>query len=152
MLSCKKTCCQSIIKKESDIEKAYNELNNARGSSSRIIIEEFIEFDYEITIITIKQQSNIYYCEPIIHRQKNGDFYLSYQYNKIVSDKIREKCNNICNIIVNELCTFNDNGIFGIEFFVRGDDVIFNEIAPRCHDTGYITLKTQNISQFDLLI
>lgn len=145
---------QSIIYNEIEIGKAYKELGNARGDSSRVIIEEFIDFDYEITLLTTKQGDNIYFCPPIVHRQKHGDFYLSYQVHNIVSKDVELQSQKIATNIINAMCpSIYDNGLFGVELFVlKNGKVIFNEIAPRAHDTGYITLKTQNISQFDLLI
>jgi len=145
---------QSIVYNEIEIGKAYKELGNARGDSSKVIIEEFIDFDYEITLITTKQGDNIHFCPPIIHRQKHGDFYLSYQVDNIVSKDVELQAQQIATNVINAMCpNINNNGLFGVELFVlENGKVIFNEIAPRTHDTGYITLKTQNISQFDLLI
>jgi len=145
---------QSIIYNEIEIGKAYKELGNARGDSSRVIIEEFIDFSYEITLLTIKQCDNIHFCSPIIHRQKHGDFYLSYQVDNIVSKDVELQAQQISEKVIRNMCpSINDNGLFGVELFVLNNGkVIFNEVAPRAHDTGYLTLKTQNISQFDLLI
>jgi phosphoribosylglycinamide formyltransferase 2 len=145
---------QSIIYNEIEIGKAYKELGNARGDSSRVIIEEFIDFDYEITLLTTKHGDNIHFSPPIIHRQKHGDFYLSYQVDNIVSKDVELQAQKIAEIVIRNMCPeINDSGLFGVELFVlKNGKVIFNEIAPRTHDTGYLTLKTQNISQFDLLI
>ena len=140
---------QSIINNESQIENAFKNLNQARGNCNKIIIEEFIDFDFEVTMLTVKQNANIYFCPPIIHKQKKGDFYLSYQHNNILKSETLIKSQNICKKIVNEL---GGNGIFGVELFIKGDEVIFNEVAPRVHDTGILTLKTQNYSEFDLLL
>lgn len=145
---------QSIIYNEIQIGKAYKELGNARGDSSRVIIEEFIDFDYEITLLTTKQGDNIHFCPSIIHRQKHGDFYLSYQVDNTVSKDVELQAQQIAELVIRNMCPeINDSGLFGVELFVlKNGKVIFNEIAPRAHDTGYLTLKTQNISQFDLLI
>ena len=146
---------QSIIYNEIEIAKAYKELGNARGDSSRVIIEEFIDFDYEITLLTTKQGDNIHFSPAIIHRQKHGDFYLSYQVDNIVSKDVELQAQNIATNVINAMCPSNDdNGLFGVELFVlKNGKVLFNECtAGRPHDTGFVTLKTQNISQFDLLI
>jgi phosphoribosylglycinamide formyltransferase 2 len=146
---------QSIIYNEIEIGKTYKELGNARGDSSRVIIEEFIDFDYEITLLTTKQGDNIHFCPPIIHRQKHGDFYFSYQVDNTVSKDIELQAQQIAELVIRNMCPSNDdNGIFGVELFVlKNGKVLFNEcIAGRPHDTGFITLKTQNMSQFDLLI
>lgn len=147
---------QSIVHNKIEIARAYKELSQSRGTSSRIIIEEFINFVFEVTILVTKQKDKLLFSPPIIHKQKKGDFYLSYQQKNLISQELQKKCENICNTIIMNLCNFDDNGVFGVEFFIKiinGElEPIFNEMSPRPHDTGIITLKSQNYSQFDLLL
>lgn len=147
---------QSVIHNKIEIAKAYKELSQSKGISSRVIIEEFINFEFEVTILVTKQQDRLLFSPPIIHKQKNGDFYFSFQQKNLISNDLQLKCHHICNSIIMNLCNLNDNGVFSVEFFIKiinGKlEPILNEISPRPHDTGMITLKSQNYSQFDLLL
>jgi phosphoribosylglycinamide formyltransferase 2 len=139
---------QTIIKDESEIEAAWNYAeSNSRGKSEGVIVEKFLEFDYEITLLTVKHRNGISICPPIGHTQKNGDFNESWQ-PCVMDAKVLNKCSSIAKCVVEELGGY---GIFGVEFFIMADgEVVFNEISPRPHDTGMITLISQNISEFDL--
>jgi phosphoribosylglycinamide formyltransferase 2 len=136
------------------IAKNYQELKNswkiakkeARGDSSELIVEEFINFDYEITLLTVRNSSQTQFCEPIGHIQKNGDYIFSWQPMKM-SDIAKKKAKNIAKKVTNGL---GGRGIFGVELFIKGDDVYFSEVSPRPHDTGMVTMITQSQSEFAL--
>ncbi|ENN96796.1 phosphoribosylglycinamide formyltransferase 2 [Methanocaldococcus villosus KIN24-T80] len=136
---------QSIIKDEKDIEKAYNKAKEARGSSEKLIVEEFIDFDYEITLLTAKSE-DIKFCEPIGHIQKDGDYIMSWQPHNM-PDELKNEAKNIAEKIVSAL---GGRGIFGVEMFVKNDEVIFSEVSPRPHDTGMVTMITQEMSEFEI--
>jgi phosphoribosylglycinamide formyltransferase 2 len=139
---------QSIVKKEEDIEKAwYYAQENARGKGGEVIIEEFINFDYEITLLTVrtKNQGTIF-CPPIGHVQVEGDYWESWQPHPM-SEEALKKAQNIAKKITDALGGY---GIFGCELFVKGDMVWFNEISPRPHDTGMVTMISQNMSEFEI--
>jgi phosphoribosylglycinamide formyltransferase 2 len=138
---------QSILREECDIKVALDYAHkNLRGNCSSVIIEEFLKFDYEITLLTVNCKGGIRFCNPIMHKQENGDFVFSKQpYN--MSDDLLNKCKSIATKMVKGMGGF---GIFGMEFFISRNEVYFNECSPRPHDTGYLTLKTQNMSEFEL--
>jgi phosphoribosylglycinamide formyltransferase 2 len=119
-----------------------------RGDRNRVIVEEFIKFDYEITLLTIKQQNDwpTLFCKPIGHVQERGDYQYSWQPQNMDKD-VLEKAQQMGKIITNDL---GGAGLFGVEFFVKEDEIIFSELSPRPHDTGMVTLYTQNLSEFDL--
>jgi len=139
---------QSIVKKEKEIEKAwYYAQENARGKGGEVIIEEFINFDYEITLLTIRTKNQgTLYCEPIGHIQVDGDYWESWQPHPM-SEKALQKAKDIAKKITDALGGY---GIFGCELFVKGDEVWFNEISPRPHDTGMTTIITQEMSEFEI--
>ncbi len=139
---------QSIVYKEEDIEHAwYIAKEKARGDAKEIIVEEFINFDYEITMLTIRTKNQgILFCPPIGHIQVDGDYYESWQPHPMSGELIL-KAQNIAKTVVEALGGY---GIFGCELFVRGNDVIFNEISPRPHDTGMVTMISQNMSEFEI--
>ncbi len=139
---------QSTIKSENDIETSWNfALEDSRGASSRVIIEEFIKFDSEITLLTIREKNgNIQFCDPIGHIQVDGDYRESWQ-PQIYNENIIKKCHKIGKTIVENL---GGTGIFGCELFIRGEEVFFSEISPRPHDTGMVTMISQNMPQFEL--
>ncbi len=139
---------QSTIKSESDIEASWNfALEDSRGASSRVIIEEFIKFDSEITLLTIREKNgNIQFCDPIGHIQVGGDYRESWQ-PQMYNEKIMKKCHEIGKTIVGNL---GGTGLFGCELFIRGEEVFFSEISPRPHDTGMVTMISQNMPQFEL--
>ncbi|NPA16374.1 MAG: formate-dependent phosphoribosylglycinamide formyltransferase [Aquificae bacterium] len=139
---------QSIVKKEDEIEKAWHYAQeNARGKGGEVIIEEFIEFDFEITLLTVRTQNQgTLFCEPIGHVQVDGDYWESWQ-PQPMSPVALEKAKEIAKKITDALGGY---GIFGCELFVKGDEVWFNEISPRPHDTGMVTMVSQYMSEFEL--
>jgi len=137
---------QSIAKGAQDIEKSWEIAKEARGDASELIVEGFVPFDYEITLLTIRNETGTIFCDPIGHVQKDGDFILSWQ-PMPMSDTTLQKAKDIAKIVTDGL---GGRGIFGVEFFVKDDEVYFSELSPRPHDTGMITLITQSQSQFAL--
>ncbi len=138
---------QSTVKTEADIERAWNYAKEgARGSGGRVIIEGFVDFDYEITLLTIKHKDGVSFCAPIGHRQENGDYQESWQ-PQPMSTTALEEAQRIAKEVVNAL---GGRGIFGVEFFIKGDTVYFSELSPRPHDTGMVTMISQNLSEFAL--
>ena len=137
---------QSIAKSKSDLEKSYEIAKEARGDASELIVEEFIDFDYEITLLTARHEKETIFCEPIGHIQKDGDYILSWQPMQM-SQSALKKAQEIAKNVTDGL---GGRGIFGVEFFVKGDEVYFSELSPRPHDTGMVTLITQSQSEFAL--
>ncbi len=137
---------QSIAKTAEDIEKSWEIAKEARGDASELIVEEFVTFDYEITLLTVRNETGTIFCDPIGHLQKDGDFILSWQ-PMPMSDKALQKAKEIAKAVTDGL---GGRGIFGVEFFVKGEEVYFSELSPRPHDTGMVTLMTQSQSQFAL--
>ena len=137
---------QSIAKSETDLEKSWEIAKEARGDSSELIVEEFINFDYEITLLTIRNGKETTFCEPIGHIQKDGDYIFSWQPMEM-SDIAKERAKEIAKRITDGL---GGRGIFGVELFVKGDEVYFSEVSPRPHDTGMVTMITQSQSEFAL--
>ncbi len=139
---------QSIAKTADDIEASWEIAKEARGDASELIVEEFIPFDYEITLLTVRNETGTLFCDAIGHVQKDGDFILSWQ-PMPMSDKALQKAKDIAKAVTDGL---GGRGIFGVEFFVKGEEVYFSELSPRPHDTGMVTLITQSQSQFALHI
>ena len=138
---------QSVIKDESQILEAWKYAHEeGRGKKNKVIIEEFLKFDYEITQLTVNAVDGIHFCEPIGHRQEDGDYRESWQPRQM-PEQIKKKAQEIAGTIVKALGGY---GIFGVELFVCGDEVIFSEVSPRPHDTGLVTLISQNLSEFAL--
>jgi len=137
---------QSIAKTVDDIEKSWEIAKEARGDASELIVEEFLKFDYEITLLTVRNETGTVFCKPIGHIQKDGDFILSWQ-PMHMSIEVLKKAQNIAKAVTDGL---GGRGIFGVEFFVKGKEVYFSELSPRPHDTGMVTLITQSQSQFAL--
>ena len=138
---------QSTIKSETDIEKAWTYAQEGgRTGGGRVIIEGFIDFDYEITLLTIRHKDGISFCEPIGHRQEHGDYQESWQPH-IMPDKALKESQDIASKVVDAL---GGRGIFGVEFFVKGEKVYFSELSPRPHDTGMVTMISQDLSEFSL--
>ena len=139
---------QSLVNKKQDLDEAWNlAIKKSRGKSNKIIIEEFIEFDLEITLLTIRQSNGkTLFCEPIGHEQKNGDYQCSWQPAEL-KDSVLENAQQIAKRVTNNL---GGVGLFGVEFFIKGEDVIFSELSPRPHDTGLVTLISQNLNEFEL--
>ncbi|WNJ94960.1 formate-dependent phosphoribosylglycinamide formyltransferase [Vibrio ruber] len=138
---------QSVLKTEQDIDKAWHYAQEGgRSGAGRVIVEGFIDFDYEITQLTVSAVDGVHFCAPIGHRQEDGDYRESWQ-PQAMSDAARENAQTVAEKIVTALGGY---GIFGVELFVKGDQVIFNEVSPRPHDTGLVTLISQNLSEFAL--
>ena len=139
---------QSIVKNEDEIEKAWKYAQeNTRGIGGEVIIEEFIDFDYEITLLTVRTKNQgTLFCPPIGHIQVDGDYWESWQPHSM-TEKAMEKAKEIAKKITDALGGY---GIFGCELFVKGDEVWFNEISPRPHDTGMTTMISQNMSEFEI--
>jgi phosphoribosylglycinamide formyltransferase 2 len=140
---------QSVIRNKSDIEKAWGEaLQGSRGDLMEVIVEEFISFDYEITLLTLTQNNkNTLFCPPIGHRQERGDYQESWQPMKM-DEKDLKTAQEMADMATKAL---GGSGIWGVEFFIAKDGVYFSELSPRPHDTGMVTLAgTQNFSEFEL--
>jgi len=138
---------QSVVKGEADIDNAWNYAQEGgRTGGGKVIIEGFVDFDYEITLLTIKHKDGVSFCEPIGHRQEHGDYQESWQPHPMGEVALRES-QHIAKQVVNAL---GGRGIFGVEFFVKGDDVFFSELSPRPHDTGMVTMISQDLSEFAL--
>ncbi len=138
---------QSVIKSEADIEKAWNTAHDeGRGHKSKVIIEEFLKFDYEITLLTVSAVDGFHFCAPIGHRQEDGDYRESWQ-PQIMPDEVLVKAQFIAKEIVDALDGY---GIYGVELFVKDNEVLFSEVSPRPHDTGMVTMISQNLSEFAL--
>jgi phosphoribosylglycinamide formyltransferase 2 len=139
---------QSVVHSAADVEKAWQyAIEGSRGDSHKVIIEEFINFQLEITLLTIKQwQGATLFCDPIGHRQERGDYQESWQ-PAAVSEQQLLAAQAIATQVTDAL---GGAGIFGVEFFVTADEVIFSELSPRPHDTGMVTLISQNLNEFEL--
>lgn len=138
---------QTTIKSKSDIEAAWNEAQEGgRAGAGKVIVEGFVKFDYEITLLTVRSVSGTSYCEPIGHVQVNGDYRESWQ-PQAMSTEALEKAKEIAKKITDALGGY---GIFGVELFVKGNEVIFSEVSPRPHDTGMVTMISQDQSEFAL--
>lgn len=138
---------QSVIKSESDIEKAWTYAQEGgRTGAGRVIVEGFIDFDYEITLLTVRAVDGVHFCAPVGHRQEDGDYRESWQPQAMSANAIKA-AEYTAEQVVNALGGY---GIFGVELFVKGDKVIFNEVSPRPHDTGLVTLISQDMSEFAL--
>ena len=138
---------QSTVKSAADIDAAWQEAQEGgRAGAGRVIVEGFVKFDYEITLLTVRSVSGTVFCEPVGHIQQNGDYRWSWQ-PQPMSDNAIEKAKAIAKAITDALGGY---GIFGVELFVKGDDVIFSEVSPRPHDTGMVTMISQDLSEFAL--
>jgi phosphoribosylglycinamide formyltransferase 2 len=138
---------QSTIKHESDIDRAWNYAQEGgRTGAGKVIVEGFIDFDYEITQLTVRHAGGTSFCEPIGHIQVDGDYRQSWQPQKM-SETALKKARLIAEKITVAL---GGRGIFGVELFIKDDDVIFSEVSPRPHDTGMVTMISQDLSQFAL--
>ena len=139
---------QSVVNSASEVEQAWsNAIAGARGDTQKIIVEEFIDFELEITLMTVKQwDAATIFCPPIGHRQERGDYQESWQPAVISREKIQQ-AEAIATKVTDAL---GGAGIFGVEFFITQDEVIFSELSPRPHDTGMVTLISQNLNEFEL--
>ena len=138
---------QSTVQDADGLEAAWDyAVANMRGDRARVIVEQFIDFDYEITLLTVRHSGGITFCPPIGHRQERGDYQESWQPHGM-SEAALADAQEMARKVVDNL---GGHGLFGVEFFVRGDAVIFSELSPRPHDTGMVTLVSQNLTEFDL--
>ncbi|WP_050933906.1 formate-dependent phosphoribosylglycinamide formyltransferase, partial [Vibrio harveyi] len=138
---------QSVIKTEQDVQTAWEYAQEGgRTGAGRVIVEGFIDFDYEITLLTVRAKDGVHFCAPIGHRQEDGDYRESWQ-PQAMSDTAIKAAEYTAEKVVNALGGY---GIFGVELFVKGDKVIFNEVSPRPHDTGMVTMISQEMSEFAL--
>jgi phosphoribosylglycinamide formyltransferase 2 len=138
---------QSIVEEAAGLRPAWDyAVANMRGDRARVIVEAFVRFDYEITLLTVRTRDGVLFCPPIGHRQERGDYQESWQPTPMSERALRE-AQDMARKVVDDLGGY---GLFGVEFFVAGDDVIFSELSPRPHDTGMVTLISQNLSEFDL--
>ena len=136
-----------MVHSEGELEDSYkNACQNGRGGKTRVIVEGFIKFDFEITLLTISAVDGIHFCQPIGHHQVNGDYHESWQ-PEILSEDVLLESKRIASSVVKALGGY---GIFGVELFICGDDVIFSELSPRPHDTGMVTMISQDLSEFAL--
>ena len=138
---------QSVVRTQADVEHAWTYAQQGgRAGKGRVIVEGFIEFDYEITLLTVRHGGRTTYCDPIGHLQIDGDYRESWQPQSMSSAALAES-QRIAHAITAEL---GGNGIFGVELFVAGDTIYFSEVSPRPHDTGLVTLISQDLSEFAL--
>jgi phosphoribosylglycinamide formyltransferase 2 len=138
---------QSTVKTPEDVEKAWEYAQSGgRAGKGRVIVEGFVDFDYEITLLTVRHRDGISFCDPIGHRQEDGDYRESWQ-PQPMSKKALSRSREIAEAVVENLGGY---GIYGVELFVKGDDVWFSEVSPRPHDTGLVTLVSQDLSEFAL--
>ena len=138
---------QSVLKSEDDLQKAWDYAQEGgRAGAGRVIVEGFVKFDYEITLLTVRHINGTAFLAPIGHRQEDGDYRESWQ-PQAMSEVALQKAQAVAEKITGAL---GGRGIFGVEMFVCGDEVIFNEVSPRPHDTGMVTLISQNLSEFAL--
>ena len=138
---------QSTIHTNADIDKAWNYAQEGgRSGAGKVIVEAFVDFDYEITQLTVRHSDGTSFCEPIGHVQVEGDYRQSWQPQKM-SEAAISKARDIARKVTDAL---GGRGIFGVELFIKGDEVIFSEVSPRPHDTGMVTMISQELSQFAL--
>ncbi|MGL5430978.1 MAG: phosphoribosylglycinamide formyltransferase 2 [Vibrio sp.] len=138
---------QSVIRTPEQIEAAWQcAQQGGRTGAGRVIVEGFVDFDYEIALLTVRAVDGVHFCAPIGHRQEEGDYRESWQPQQMSENAIKA-AEYIAEQIVNALGGY---GLFGVELFIKGDKVIFNEVSPRPHDTGMVTLISQELSEFAL--
>lgn len=138
---------QSVLKSSADVDAAWDYAQSGgRAGKGRVIVEGFVEFDYEITLLTVSHCHGISFCAPIGHYQEDGDYRESWQPHPMTS-VAQERAEKIARSVVENLGGY---GLFGVELFVKGDDVWFSEVSPRPHDTGLVTLISQGLSEFAL--
>ena len=137
---------QSICKSAEGVDASWEIAKEARGDASELIVEAFVDFDYEITMLTARNGSETVFCEPIGHEQRDGDYVFSWQPMQM-SEVAKQKSQEMAKIITDGL---GGRGLFGVELFIKGDEVYFSEVSPRPHDTGMVTLITQSQSEFAL--
>lgn len=138
---------QSVIKTEADIKTSWDYAQDGgRSGAGRVIIEGFVDFDYEISLLTIRAVDGVHFCAPIGHRQEDGDYRESWQ-PQVMTEAALKLAHDAAEKVVNALGGY---GLFGVELFIKGDNIYFNEVSPRPHDTGLVTLISQEMSEFAL--
>jgi phosphoribosylglycinamide formyltransferase 2 len=138
---------QSLLRSEADIEAAWEYAQSGgRTGAGRVIVEGFVDFDYEITLLTVRHVGGTSFCAPIGHRQEAGDYRESWQPQQM-SEQALARAQDVAQRITDAL---GGRGVFGVELFIKGDQVWFNEVSPRPHDTGLVTLISQELSEFAL--
>ncbi|MCI0529480.1 MAG: ATP-grasp domain-containing protein, partial [Nitrospira sp.] len=138
---------QSVVRSPEGLQKAWDYAMTAgRAKASRVILESFIDFDYEITFLTLRAVNGTFFCPPIGHIQVDGDYRQSWQPHPM-SEEAYNKAKTIATTVTGSL---GGRGIFGVELFVKGQEVYFSEVSPRPHDTGLVTLISQDLSEFAL--
>lgn len=138
---------QSVIRSTAQLDQAWEySQQGGRAGQGRVIVEKMVNFDFEITLLTVSAVDGIHFCAPVGHRQEKGDYRESWQPQQM-SETALKKAQEVASKIVTALGGY---GIFGVELFVCGDEIIFNEVSPRPHDTGMVTLISQNLSEFAL--
>ena len=138
---------QSVIRSESDIDSAWHiSQEGGRAGSGKVIVEGFVDFDYEITLLTVRHSAGTTFLKPVGHHQVDGDYRESWQPQAMPEEAVK-KAEHIAREITDALGGY---GIFGVELFVKGNDVIFSEVSPRPHDTGMVTMISQDLSEFAL--
>lgn len=138
---------QSTVKTEAEIKAAWQYAQDGgRAGKGKVIVEGFVNFDYEITQLTVRHVGGTSFCEPIGHIQVDGDYRESWQ-PQVMSEAAKQAAQDYAQAVTDNL---GGRGIFGVELFVKGDDVIFSEVSPRPHDTGMVTMISQDLSQFAL--
>ncbi len=138
---------QSLLRVETDIDAAWDYAQTGgRTGAGRVIVEGFIDFDYEITMLTVRHAAGTSFCEPIGHLQRDGDYRESWQ-PQPMSALALQRSQEIARAVTDDL---GGRGVFGVELFIKGDEVWFSEVSPRPHDTGLVTLASQDLSQFAL--
>jgi len=138
---------QSQIHHQADIKKAWEYAQSGgRGSHGRVIVEGYVDFDFEITLLTVRHKDGTSFCQPIGHRQIDGDYRESWQPQEMTTEALL-LAQQIAMKVTDSL---GGHGIFGVELFIKGDDVYFNEVSPRPHDTGLVTLISQELTEFAL--
>jgi phosphoribosylglycinamide formyltransferase 2 len=138
---------QSLVRSPEQLQKAWDYSQaGGRSGEGRVIVEGFVAFDYEITLLTVRAVDGVHFCSPIGHRQEDGDYRESWQ-PQVMDESVLHKAQAMAEKVVNELGGY---GLFGVELFVCGDEVLFSEVSPRPHDTGMVTLISQDLSEFAL--
>lgn len=138
---------QSTVMSEADIDSAWKySQEGGRSGEGRVIVEGFVDFDYEITLLTVRAVNGTQFCQPIGHTQEDGDYRESWQ-PQAMTPKALQKAQAMAKAVTDDL---GGLGIFGVEIFIKGDEAIFSEVSPRPHDTGLVTLVSQDLSEFAL--
>ncbi len=138
---------QSVVRALANAQRSWQYAQEGgRTGAGKVIVEGFVEFDYEITLLTVRHAGGVSFCEPIGHRQVDGDYHESWQ-PQPMNPKARFECERIAELVTSALGGY---GLFGVEFFIKGDDVYFSEVSPRPHDTGMVTMVSQDLSEFAL--